>query len=101
MNDELTEADEGRQRAVIEEIIVRARPGFELRWAFSGNTRREDTETHVLNIQGRQNRFRLIISQDALEATDDPASIPRLEREIEKQLRISESAGLGYVRFPV
>jgi hypothetical protein len=95
MNQDLTETDEGRQRAVIEEIIERTRPGVEFCWASEGIT-----ETHILKIKGPGYRIRLRISQDSLEATDDPANIPQLEQEVERQWKISESGGVGYVKFP-
>jgi hypothetical protein len=54
MNNELFEIDEGPQKAVIEEIIKRARPGvLELRWTEEGNT-----ETHIVTIKGPGKRIR-------------------------------------------
>ena len=62
-------------------------------------TSEENTETHTVTIKGPGKRNRLKISQDALEATDDPADIPRLEREVQKQLRVSElGKAVGYVK---
>ena len=69
----LTEAGEQRQRAIVEEVIKRASPGVKLRWGQKGST-----ETHVLLVKIHGRRYRLEISQDALDATEDPADLHRL-----------------------
>ena len=94
MNNELTDTEEGRQKAVFEEVIRRVRPGVRaLCWISEGNT-----ERHVVNIEWCGKRTRLKSSQDALEAAGDPANIPRIEREVQKELQVSESGkAVGYV----
>jgi hypothetical protein len=94
MNNEMTKIAEGRQKAVFDEIIKRARPGFALCWTSEG-----PTEAHIVTVKGPGKRYRLKISQDALESADEPANIPRLEREVQKELRVSESGkAVGYVK---
>jgi hypothetical protein len=100
MNNELTDTEEGEQKAVIEQIIGRVRPGVEFRWVPEGNTDLGSTEDHIVTIFSAGKHTSLRISQDTLEATDDPANIPQLEQEVERQWKISESGGVGYVKFP-
>jgi hypothetical protein len=89
----VTEIDEKQQKARIEKIIRQRRPDVELTWRSEGGT-----ETHIVSIGGDRKRIRLEISQDALEFSDAPANIPRLERAILKELRVSESGkSVGYV----
>ena len=98
MEDTTSEAEE-RGRTIFETLIRDALKGPdhpESFWKPDG-----PSEDHrVFITRPKKQRVLLRISQDALEqAADDPASIPRLAREVVQQLRVSESGeGVGYVR---
>lgn len=89
------EADE-RGKTIFEEFIRVARPDAQLSWGYEGAR-----EIHIAFIQrpGKK-RIYIEISQEAFDqAVDDPASRPRLAREVEQQLRSSESGkGIGLVK---
>lgn len=99
MDTELFEADETKQRQeAIENIIERLRPTVK---ACSWCPERMKGY-HLLKIQIDDGQpISLRFTEEALAATDDPGNLPRLEQEIERQLRVSESGvDIGYVWEP-
>jgi hypothetical protein len=93
LNAELTEMDERHRRALIEETIKRLRPGAKLSWSLDSSTL---VHTARIEIRGRQ-PYPLQITQDALDAPDDPANIERLTHEVHKQLLVSKLGGVGRI----
>ncbi|MGA2725154.1 MAG: hypothetical protein ABSG79_22420 [Bryobacteraceae bacterium] len=89
------EADE-RGKAIFGEFIRAARPDAQLSWGHEAAR-----QIHIAFIQrpGKK-RIYIEISQEAFdEATVDRESRLRLEREVERQLRLSESGkGMGLVK---
>ena len=83
-----------RGKAFFEETIRGIRQGAEFEW-----TEDKCSEVFTVFVRWPGRSVKLEVSRKALDqAVDDPGSRPRLAREIERQVRISESGGHGLVR---
>ena len=84
-----------RGQEFFEETIRGIRQGAE----FSTWRAVEKSECFTVSILWAGRSVKLWATREALhQAADDPRSCPRLAREIERQLRISESGGDRFVR---